>query len=144
MTESPQHQKEQVLLRINRKFIREFSKIGTRFTSGESIVGYIMPFAILRSDDYPMDAYSIIDLKDMPDEALTNLGLQKISAPPVIPQYRCFKEGEIIEEFDRYMNEDGELEAFHPNSIGESPVESFVDNPKFLKFVKTEINEEEL
>lgn len=99
-----------------------------------------MPFAILRSDDYPMDAYSIIDLKDMPDEALTNLGLQKISATPVIPQYRCFKEGEIIEEFDRYMNEDGELEAFHPNSIGEAPVESFVDNPKFLKFVKTEPN----
>lgn len=80
MTESPQQPKEQVLLRINRKFIRDFARIGNRFTSGESTIGYIMPFAILRSDDYPMDAYSLIDFKDMPDEALANLGLQKIPA----------------------------------------------------------------
>ncbi len=79
MTESPQQPKEQALLKINRKFIREFSRIGRRFTSGESTIGYIMPFAILRNDDYPMDAYSIIDFKDMPVEALANLGLQKIS-----------------------------------------------------------------
>ncbi len=80
MTESPQQPKEQALLKINRKFIREFSRIGRRFTSGESTIGYIMPFAILRNDEHPMDAYSIIDFKDMPAEALANLGLQKISA----------------------------------------------------------------
>ncbi len=71
---------DQVLLHIDRKVIRGIAKIGMKFTSSGSIVGHILPFAIIRDDSCPIDGYAIIDLKDLPAATLAVLGLKKIPA----------------------------------------------------------------
>lgn len=143
MTESPQQPKKQnpIIAKLDTKFVQFLGKYGM-MVDIPAARSYFFPVVVIKHSASPVGVYQLVDFKDLPDELLAKFGLQKISATPAIPQYRCFKEGEIIEEFDRYMNEDGELEAFHPNSIGKAPVDSFVNNPKFLKFVKTEPNEE--
>jgi hypothetical protein len=72
----------------------------------------------------------------LPDEILANFGLQKIPATAEIPQYRSFKEGDIVESEDRYINEDGNLEEFHPNAIGKVVGKAIVNTTRHLKFVK--------
>lgn len=142
MTESPQQPKKQpdkILVKLDTKFVQFLGKFGMRIDT-PTARSYFFPIAVLKHYASQVGEYELVDFKDLPEELLAKFGLQKISATTALPQYRCFKEGEIIEEFDRYMNEYGELEAFHPNSIGEAPVGSFVNNPKFLKFVKTEPN----
>lgn len=68
------------IYRINRKLVREIAKLGHRFTAADGSIGHMLPFVIVRNDKLGMDEYQVIDFKDMPDEALANLGLQKISA----------------------------------------------------------------
>lgn len=70
--------KEPSIYRINRKLVREIAKLGHKFTTSTGSVGHLLPFVIVRNDELPMDQYRVIDFKDMPDDALANIGLQKI------------------------------------------------------------------
>lgn len=79
MTDSPQHQNEIPLYKLNTKFVQGLKEYGSvlQMPVGKA---YVFPSVVVKPNSSQVGVYAVIDLKDMPDEFLANLGLQKIPA----------------------------------------------------------------
>jgi hypothetical protein len=147
MTESPQQPKEQQeiikspFVKLSTKFVQGFKEWGA-VVHTDTARSYFFPVAVIKHSASPVGVYQLVDFKDLPDELLAKFGLQKI--PAKLPQYRAFRSGELIEDGDKYIGEDGvSLEDFHPSAIGKLIDDGLTGDVHFLKLVKNPGNGEE-